>query len=1131
MKQLDDLLSVWERHKEKGETISAEELCRESPELLEEVRWHIRALEEVESKFGNVETRFQNTTPGSSSQSASLLNQEFLITNRYQIQQHHASGGLGDVYVAVDPILNRKVAIKFPRNSRLTPEQFARFEREARITGQLDHPGIVAVHSLKISDDSQPCYVMRFVHGPTFQERAKEFHQSADAIQSGGRFSSAEFRELMQHFVTLCNIVGYAHDQGVIHRDIKPSNVILGPFGQTYLMDWGLARADRVDSHDSNPAAVLSAAELARSVEERFNRDSFKGNPSTKADFSTMTGQVMGTPAFASPEQLLGLTDQVDHRSDVYSLGASLYFVLTGKLPVEKSNLAEYYQRVSDVKESLLNFPTSIPTPLAAICRAATCVAPNLRYQTSLALAADLQRYLTGEPIAVLPETWLARSQRWLRKHPRTAVGSAVALGLVTLFAVVASALTTGFNRQLGEVNSDLLKSNTSLEQASNDADFARLRAETNFETARGAVDEFLVKVTDNARLKTDDFSDLQSELLESSRPFYEALLQQQPGDAKIEFARAEAYSRLARIDRRRSNGEAAKEGYQKALEILQPLLAEHHDPDEVRAAISTCQYEFGLLLQDNDDYAGAQTQFRAALTDCEPLVSTPKPLARHLQFAARTRTSLAALLANVFDKNEEAMAELTRAITIQQGLTGGGNVDPELRDDLAYGYQIRGRMYRSAGLLNEASQDFQAGLSLMKAQADEATRDPDFGLLLARLYMCSGDLKRLQGDLHSSLAEYASALSVQKSLADRFPSTLQFQLELGTGWIGLGNAQNTLGQLDKAIDSYSSAVELWRGLVSRNAEQSQFRAGLAGTLNNLGATFNQSGDRAKANEHFLEALSIQRKLLDELPDNTTRQLTLAETASNYGGFVLNDTPADAIPFLDEAEALFQEVLKTHPQHPMATQPRNHNLCYKAMALFDLARYEESTELFQTAVSQMDGTMRQQMEENTSLSRTFLELAPQLDSILAGNGEPSDDQERLELAQHCFRRRLFLRTASEFKIYLENVPECSAADLQLAAQAAALAAARKGDDAGELTETESAQWRSQCREWLERTLDKVAEVPINKDPPQVKATLTTLLSKRDLESVRDPDALAKLPVSERQIWENFWIKVRKLVQD
>ncbi len=131
------------------------------------------------------------------------------------------------MYLARDPVLNRRVAIKFPRWQRLTSEQAARFEREARVTGRLDHPGIIPVHAIRTDSADRPCYVMRFVDGQTLQSRIQKLHAEGPPVKPAVFFETQEFRQQLQNVIAVCNIVAYAHEQGVIHRDIKPANIFL----------------------------------------------------------------------------------------------------------------------------------------------------------------------------------------------------------------------------------------------------------------------------------------------------------------------------------------------------------------------------------------------------------------------------------------------------------------------------------------------------------------------------------------------------------------------------------------------------------------------------------------------------------------------------------------------------------------------------------------------------------------------------------------------------------------------------------------------------------------------------------------------------------------------------------------
>jgi serine/threonine protein kinase len=421
---IDQLLSRWEECYERGQPLSAEQLCEKHPELLAQVKSQIEAIQAIDAKFGSLmETRGQHAE---SSATDSHLNQRLQVTSEFQVEVLHASGGLGDVYLASEPNLKRQVAIKFPRKSRLNAEQVARFEREAQITGRLNHPGIVPVISLKQDHEQQPCYVMRFVDGLTLRQRVEQLGQELPS--QGNFFSSMEFRKLLQNFATICNIVAYAHDQGIIHRDIKPENIIIGPFGETLLMDWGLAKVMQEPADNLPPIPVSSSADTV-----------------SNKTLKTVDGQVMGTPAYASPEQLQGRVDLTDFRSDIFSLGATLHFLLTGSI-----------QRDSDLAQLRHLSGARVPARLVAICRQALAECIDQRYQSATKLREDIECYLADEPISVVPESVWSRFVRSIRRRPGPTAAVIVGVLMTIIAGTFGSWLLNQKNRELSTTNSKL---------------------------------------------------------------------------------------------------------------------------------------------------------------------------------------------------------------------------------------------------------------------------------------------------------------------------------------------------------------------------------------------------------------------------------------------------------------------------------------------------------------------------------------------------------------------------------------------------------------------------------------------------------------------------------------------------
>ena len=339
-----------------------------------------------------------------------------------------ARGGMGVISVARDEELGRQVALKEIIESKADHQGYRqKFQIEAEVTGNLEHPGIVPIYGLGTDPQGRPYYTMRLVHGHNLTQTIHEFHQ-----RSTGKigYSSVEFRSLIDRLIDVAQAVSYAHSRGVLHRDLKPGNILVGKYGETLVIDWGLARLPKTDATaDQRPEVKLDSL---GPLQIRSGSDLAE----------TVQGSALGTIGYAPPEQLSGRTDLISERSDVYALGAILYQILTGTSTVgDKQTDRELNELIQIAIAGRIKPPReiehSIPKSLAAICTKALAREPSDRYQTAAELIAELENWRADQPVQAVPDSLLDRLARFARHHRAATVVGAIG---VLIVAIVTSA-------------------------------------------------------------------------------------------------------------------------------------------------------------------------------------------------------------------------------------------------------------------------------------------------------------------------------------------------------------------------------------------------------------------------------------------------------------------------------------------------------------------------------------------------------------------------------------------------------------------------------------------------------------------------------------------------------------------
>ena len=336
---------------------------------------------------------------------------------------------MGVVQRVFDPAIGREVALKLLLADQADPAQRARFLREARVTGQLEHPAIVPVHEVGTSSDGRPFFTMKRIQGESLGTRLERVRAS---LRAGNGDALAEL-PLVARLDVLAKVgeaLAFAHAQQIVHRDLKPDNVMIGRFGEVQVMDWGLAK--RLDGEEPASSAAQAVDDAAGAVGK------------------TLDGDVMGTPAYMPPEQAQGDVRSIDARSDVYSLGAVLYELLTLTPPHQGTSIHELLERASAgvvepaarrARRTWKGRLAAPPVELAAIAQRAMAPHPADRYAGVEAMLADLARYRAHEPVLAHRDGPVARAAKWTRRHPTTALGGGVALAGVLVALLLAAQL------------------------------------------------------------------------------------------------------------------------------------------------------------------------------------------------------------------------------------------------------------------------------------------------------------------------------------------------------------------------------------------------------------------------------------------------------------------------------------------------------------------------------------------------------------------------------------------------------------------------------------------------------------------------------------------------------------------
>ena len=756
---------------------------------------------------------------------------------RYERLRLHAQGGVGQVWVSLDGRFGREVALKELRPERqFNVQTAARFLAEARVTGRLVHPGIVAVHDLGEGPDGSPYYTMPFVAGKTLEGAIADHHRAVGKGLAGG----VERNALLMALVAVCNAVAYAHSRGIIHRDLKGQNVILGEFGESILLDWGLAKSLDPADADWQPT----------------------DGPWLPAG-ATQDGQVMGTPAWMAPEQAEGRADLVGTRTDVYALGAILFHILTGRAPFDGVDSRVIIEKVR--KEAPPTPRQVVPgtsKALDAVCRKAMMRDPAARYASPLDLAADIQRWLADEPVSALKEGISARLGRWGRRH-RSAVAAGLILVCVGLIGLAISNVVYARLRQ--------------------EALAAKARSDRHFDLAREAVDKMLLSVGDDRLAHVPQMVELRRTLMAEALDFYETFLRAGGSNPRVRLDAASAYRRAANIERYSSHFDEARPLYRRSIDLLNGLVAEARDRPEAQQRLAETLCDAGDAEGDQGHLGAATPLYLRARDIAEALLATRPDSPGYREAVGHCELGLAALLGDRGDL-PGYLAAAEAAATRLGPLADAPGARADLRSLWFLAEANRAQALGGLGRAVEAEAALRTSLARSRAFLAAAPTDQDRRMFVAEF------LGGLGTQLAKSPDRGVEALGLLDEAIDRlgqiaadYPEVASYRVDLGKLLGERGRLRATPGSIAAAAD-FRRSIEVLEASTTKTSGDPRPLAHIGRTKLAAGRLLVAEGRPEAARRVLGEAVAALLKAVAASPEAAEDLASLAEAREALAG-------------------------------------------------------------------------------------------------------------------------------------------------------------------------------------------------------------------------------------------------------
>lgn len=796
---------------ESGEPISRSDLIARQPELADALTTYLDTLDAMHG----VATGF-NSAPQVAGLDASgriMAQDESAVGIRpgslpqiggFEILNEVGRGGMGIVYRARDNSADRFVALKLlPMHAVMDAKQISRFRNESRAAGQLNHPHIVPVYNVG-SDQGIHFYTMPLIEGLSVDQwipaQPALVDGNSSVASSGTDVRGASWQSVVNAVAFIADALQSTHEHGIVHRDIKPSNLILEGHQQPNASD-----SDQSSDSESIGHLWVTDFGLARSSSQRS---------------LTVSGEMIGTMRYMSPEQASGRAELVDHRTDIYSLAATIFEMLTLRPVIEGDDGPSLLRKITDNEPPRLRkLRPDTPSDLSTVLGKAMSRDREDRYTTAGEFATDLRAVVAGDPVSAVKPSIVDQVIRWGRRHS----------GFVAAAMIVMAVTTVALGIVVVTV--------TSAAAQKRDSDLSTLRY---LRSAHRAVDRFGLQHSE-AFSRIDGYGEKQLEILNEVKAFFEDFLTQAEGDPQLRRDLASTYQRLGSLSARLEGPSSAAAYFQKAALIYRDLLpslgSEAIDVND-QTLVSDVALNFnnlGLALLETNELQSSLTSLQTSERLSSALVgNAPEDI------AARTRlASTQASLGLVFTR----LGQTDRAHM-----------------------QLDGAAEALTELASEIDQSDESSLGRTQAALVRRT--------LAGALTTLGGI-RLNGDPKSSVDLFTQALEIQQALSrdDAYPRF--YDADRWNSYDNLGAAYLKLDQPTDALGALQSSVEIGANSYSANPQNGSLAGRLARSLTHLAVAQMRAGATTESVRSATRAVEIQADLLGTRPyrDDVRREL------------------------------------------------------------------------------------------------------------------------------------------------------------------------------------------------------------------------------------------------------------------